>query len=154
MKVRLVAFAVVFAGVASLFAQEAAKCTAAARQCDREIRQMLSGRRYLGIQIIELKPGILIKVINDDGPARNVDLLPGDRILAVNGRSMKYGNAREFKSVLGEAKDAGGLVQLLVQRQTVVRKVEVRLEPYPKEQLDKIIAAHLQKSHPGAAGSP
>src|ERR1043166_3875584 len=90
------AIATFFAGVTVLLAQDVQtpvrKCNASARECEQEIRDMLSGRRYLGAQIAEMTsgPGIYIKSISPDGPAAHVDLQAGDRIIAVNGRSLMY----------------------------------------------------------------
>ncbi len=113
---------------------------------------MLSGRRYLGAQVLDQKPGLIIKSISNDGPAARVDLKPGDRIIAVNGRQMTQAGIREFKQALAEVKDTGTIF-MIIQRRGAYRKVEFRLEPYPKTQIDKIIAAHLAQSHPGSVAA-
>ena len=113
---------------------------------------MLSGRRYLGAQVLELHPGIIIKAILPDGPAARSDLRDGDRIIAVNGHQISSGGAKEFKQALADAKDTGTLF-MIIQRRGAYRKVELRLDPYPKVQIDKIIAAHLAQSHAGVAAS-
>lgn len=113
---------------------------------------MLSGRRYLGAQIVELHPGIVIKAILPDGPAVRVDLKPGDRIVAVNGHDMTAKGAKEFKQALADVKDTGTIF-MIIQRRGALRKVELKLEPYPEAQIDKIIAAHLAQSHSSAAAS-
>ncbi len=138
---------------AALFAGDEPKhCNAPARECEQQIRQMLSGRRYLGLSFVELKPGIVIKSIVPDGPASRVDLKEGDRIMAVNGRPMTTATARDFKQVLADAHQTGTL-WIIIQRRGAFRKVEVRMEPYSKEQIDKIVAAHLAQSHSAIAGS-
>lgn len=155
MKLRLPSLTIGAAAVFLLFgvlrAEEPAKCSSTARECEHDIRQMLSGRRYLGIQIVDVPHGgILIKAINNDGPAARVDLEAGDRIAAANGRSMMYSTVRDFKGVLAEVKDTGGLLFMIILRRGNYRKVEVRLQPYPKTQIDKIVATHLAQSHTGA----
>ena len=147
-----VVLSLLFLASMSVFAQESAKCSASANECEREIRQMLSGRRYLGVQIADLNPGIVIRSINDDGPAVHTDLEPGDRIIAVNGKPMKDSTIRDFKAVLGEVRDKGGMLFMIIQRRTVYHRIEVRLQPYPKVQIDKIVAAHLAQSHAAATG--
>ena len=146
-----IAFATFFVGAAVLFAQEGAtgKCSASARECEREIREMLSGRRYLGAQIADMTPGpgVVIKAIIPDGPAAHVDLQPGDRIIAVNGRSLMYATTKDYKGLVAEVKDNGGVLFMIVERHGSYRKIEVRLAPFPKAQLEKIIAAHLSKFH-------
>ena len=44
-------------------------------------------------------------------------------------------------------KDNGGVLFMIVERHGSYRKIEVRLAPFPKAQLEKIIAAHLSKFH-------
>ena len=69
--------------------EEKKKCSTPPAECERIIRQMLSGRRYLGVQIVELNPGIAIKSVVEDGPAERAELRPGDRLMAVNGKPTK-----------------------------------------------------------------
>lgn len=143
------ALATFFAGAAVLFAQDTQKCSATARACEQEIREMLSGRRYLGAQIVDMTPGpgIVIKIITTDGPAAHVDLQPGDRIIAVNGRSLMYATMKDYKGLVAEVKDSGGNLYMIVQRHGINRKIQVQLWPFPKAQVEKIIAAHLAKFH-------
>ncbi len=110
---------------------------------------MMSGRRYLGAVITEITPGpgIYIKSINPDGPAAHVDLQAGDRLIAVNGRSLMYGTMKDYKNIVAEVKDTSGMLFMIVDRHGSYRKTEVRLAPYPKAQVEKIIAAHLSKFH-------
>ena len=144
------ALATFFAGAAVLFAQETGKCSATARECEQEIREMLSGRRYLGAQIVDMTPGpgIVIKGITTDGPAAHVDLQPGDRIIVVNGRSLMYATIKDYKALVAEVKDSGGNLFMVVERHGGGRKkIQVQLWPFPKAQVEKIIAAHLAKFH-------
>jgi S1-C subfamily serine protease len=127
------------------------QCLASARECTQQIRQMLSGRRYLGIQVVELKPGLVIKTVLPDSPAEGV-LKAGDRLIAVSGRSLSQATAGRFKQYLAEA-GPGGKVWLIIQRRGAFRKVEARLQPYPKEYIEKIITAHLSQDHPATAGA-
>lgn len=147
------AIAAFFAGAAVLLAQDVQtpvrRCNASARECEQEIRDMLSGRRYLGAQIVPMTtgPGIYIKSISQDGPAAHVDLQAGDRIIAVNGRSLMYGTMKDYKNLVAEVKDTSGILFIIVDRHGTYKKTEVRLAPYPKAQVEKIIAAHLSKFH-------
>jgi predicted metalloprotease with PDZ domain len=111
---------------------------------------MLSGRRYLGATIVDLKPGIVIRAILPDSPAAKAGLRAGDRFIAVNGHSLENASASEFKGVLAEARQTGKL-WMIVQRRGAYTKVEGRLEPYPKEYIDKIVSAHLQQAHTATA---
>ena len=69
----------------------------------------------------------------------------------MNGRSLTLANAREFKQALAEARETGRL-WLIVQRRGAYRKLDVRLQPYTRDQVDKIVSAHLTQSHPAPAG--
>ncbi|HEX9981770.1 MAG TPA: PDZ domain-containing protein [Thermoanaerobaculia bacterium] len=130
-------------------------CSVAASECENEIHQMLTGRRYLGVQIVELKPGLVIKSVVVNSPAARAGLRENDRLIGVNGRSLAQASAREFKELLAKAKETGRL-WMIVQRRGAYRKIEVRLEPYTQEQIQKIVAQHLAQAHttpPTTAGA-
>jgi predicted metalloprotease with PDZ domain len=149
----IVAVSAALVVAATLAADEAKKCTASARECEQHIRQMLSGRRYLGVQLVELNPGLAIKTVVEDGPAERADLRPGDRLMAVNGRSTLQATIRDFKEILGDAKETGRLY-VIVNRHGLLKRIDVRLEPYSKAQIDKIVAQHLAESHSLSATGP
>jgi predicted metalloprotease with PDZ domain len=132
--------------VPALHAEDRKLCSSSARECEQAIRQLSSGRRYLGAAIQELNPGIVIKAINDDGPAARADLRAGDRLMAVNGHSTREADIKDFKQILYSAKTTG-VLWIIVQRDGVLKKLDVRLEPYSKAQIDKMVAQHLAQSH-------
>jgi predicted metalloprotease with PDZ domain len=138
-------------GAAFLHAEEG-KCSASSRECTQQIRKMLGGRRYLGVQVVELKPGLVIKTVLPDSPASRVQLKAGDRLIGVNGRSLTQANASQFKQYLAEVKDTGKIL-LIVQRRGAYRRIEVRLEPYPEEYIEKVISGHLSQAHTATAGA-
>jgi predicted metalloprotease with PDZ domain len=127
-------------------AEERRTCSAPASECEKAIRQLSSGRRYLGAEIKELEPGIIIKAVIDDGPAWRADLRPGDRLMSVNGHTTVEANIKDFKQILYNAK-ATGVLWVIVLRQGILKKVDVRLEPYTKAQIDKMVAQHLAQAH-------
>ncbi len=139
--------------VPSMHADDRKMCTSSARECEQAIRQLSSGRRYLGAAIQELNPGIVIKAVNDEGPAARADLRPGDRLMAINGHSTVQGDIKDFKQILYSAKTTG-VLWVIVQRQGVLKKLDVRLEPYSKAQIDKMVAQHLAQAHSIATTSP
>ncbi len=147
----LITAAAVFAQDAPRSQENQQRCNSTPRECEEAIRKMLSGRRYLGAQIIDENPGLIVKSTSADGPAAR-DLRPGDRIIAVNGKQMMTASVKQFKQSLADAKETGKIF-MIIQRRGAYRKVELRLEPYPKAQVDKIIAAHLAQSHPGAVAA-
>lgn len=136
----------------SAHADDKKKCTTPPAECERIIRQMLSGRRYLGVQIVELSPGIAIKSVVEDGPAERADLRAGDRLMAVNGHPTKDATINDFKEILTEASKTGRL-WMIVQRHGILKPVEARMEPYTKTQIDKIVAQHLAEAH-GIGATP
>ena len=152
-RVLRIAIATFFAGATFLLAQDVQtpvhKCNASVRECEQAIREMMSGRRYLGAQIIPMTsgPGIYIKSITPDSPAAHVDLQAGDRIIAVNGRSLMYGTMKDYKNILAEVIDTTGILFIIVDRHGSYRKTEVQMAPYPKAQVEKAIATHLSKFH-------
>ena len=136
-----------------VYAEEKRKCTTPPAECERLIRQMLSGRRYLGVQLVELNPGLGIKSVVEDGPAERADLRAGDRLMAVNGKSTRDATINDFKQIMGEARETGRL-WIIVQRHGILKKIDARMEPYTKAQIDKIVAQHLAEAHAMAAVPP
>ena len=132
--------------VLSANAEDRKLCTAPAAECEKAIRQLSSGRRYLGALVEELAPGIVVKAVNDEGPAARADLRPGDRLMAVNGRSTREASIKDFKQVLYSAKETG-VLWIIVLRGGILKKIDVRLEPYTKAQIDKMVAQHLLQGH-------
>lgn len=132
--------------VPAAFADDGKMCSASARECEEAIRQLSSGRRYLGALITQLAPGISVKAINEDGPAARADLEVGDRLMAINGHNTREASIKDFKQILYDAR-ATGVLWIIVQRHGMLKRVEVRLEPYTKAQIDKMVAQHLAQSH-------
>jgi predicted metalloprotease with PDZ domain len=141
---RLLLSVLLFASAAH--ADERRICTAPASECEKTIRQLSSGRRYLGAEIKELVPGIIIKTVIDNSPAWRADLRPGDRLMSVNGHPTVEANIKDFKQILYSAK-ATGVLWVIVLRQGILKKVDVRLEPYTMAQIDKMVAQHLAQAH-------
>ncbi|MEA2490700.1 MAG: hypothetical protein QOH21_2492 [Acidobacteriota bacterium] len=112
---------------------------------------MLTGRRFLGVQLEEKNPGLVIKTVAPNSPAARSGLKPGDRLIAVNGKSLTQASSREFKQLMSGARETGRLFMIIWRRGTYER-VEARLEPFTKEQIDKIINTHLIESHTSTAG--
>jgi C-terminal processing protease CtpA/Prc len=136
---------------ATLLADEP-KCNGTARDCEQQIRHMLSGRRYFGATIQDKNPGLVVKTVIDNSPAARAGLQPGDRLIALNGKSLTQATGREFKQLIADARDTGRIF-MIISRRNMYRKLETRLEPYTKEQIAKIIAAHLSQSHTTNAGA-
>ena len=127
------------------------KCNGSTRECDQQIRQFLGGRRFLGATIKDHNPGLWVESVAPDGPAARAGLQRGDRIIACNSKPLTHASTRDFKQILADARETG-VLRMIVWRRDKYRRIEARLEPLSKDQVDKIIAAHLSQSHPSSAG--
>src|SRR3954454_6877666 len=153
MKFRILSLFVAGLAVGALLhADEPKHCSASAKECEQQIRQMLTGRRYLGLSVVNLIPGIVVKTVVADSPAERADFKAVDRLIAVNGQPMTEATVEDFKRVLAGVRDVGAL-WVVVQRRGAYKTIAVRLQPYTKAQIDKVIATHLAQSHTAATAS-
>ena len=125
-------------------------CNAPAAECERAIRSLASGRRYLGALVENLNPGLRVTSIVPESPAQRGGLGEGDRLMAMNGHQLLRSDVKEFKHILSEAQEIGWL-SIIVLRDGILKRVDVRLEPYTKAQIDKMVAQHMAESHPQSA---
>lgn len=128
------------------------KCNGTARECDHQIRQILGGNRFLGATIEERNPGLFVTAVTPDGPAARAGLQPGDRLIACNNRSLTRASSRDFKQILADARQSGRLLMIVGRRGGAYKRIVARLEPYTREQIDKIVSAHLAQSHSTGSG--
>jgi predicted metalloprotease with PDZ domain len=149
---RISRFIIVASLAAATLLAEEPKCNGTARECDQEIRHMLSGRRYLGATIEDQNPGLVVKSVHENSPASRRGLKPGDRLIALNGKSLIQANARQFKQIIADARNTGQLFMIVSRRNSYIN-LQIRLEPYSKEQISKIVAAHLAQAHTTRAGT-
>jgi predicted metalloprotease with PDZ domain len=138
---------------ASAQAQEKSKCNVPARECEQQIRAMLNGKRYLGVLVEEMSPGLMVKSVVPESPADHAELKPGDRLMSVNGHETIKASIADFKKIISEVNSTGRL-WIIVQRHGLLKKVDARMEPYTRAQIDKIVAQHLQDEHPAAVQAP
>jgi predicted metalloprotease with PDZ domain len=143
-------FVTILAATAVVYAQEQKKCNSSAQECGQQIRRFLAGRRYLGLELVGLKPGMVVKTVVPESPAERAGFSKDDRIIGVNGHAMTQADVRDFKQIITQA-SGNGTLWVIIQRRGAFRKIEVRLEPYTKAQIDKIVAAHLAQYHTAAA---
>ncbi|HEY0371826.1 MAG TPA: PDZ domain-containing protein [Thermoanaerobaculia bacterium] len=139
------------AGAALAYADEQ-RCNGTARECEQQIRQFLGGKRFLGATIRDRSPGLVIEALTRGGPAERAGLQVGDRLITCNNKSLTSATPRDFKQMLAEARESGKL-RMIVWRRGRYQIIDAKLEPYTKEQIEKIIAAHLSQSHPSSAGA-
>ena len=48
---------------------------------------------------------------------------------------------------MSEIKEAGERASFVVERGGTLKRIDVRLEPYSKAQIDKVVAQHLAEAH-------
>lgn len=139
--------AVLFLAIVSqLAAGPEGKCTMNRKECERRIREMLSGRKYLGVHIEEKKGSLFIKSIVPDSPASRAGLRAGDRVLLLNGYDLSDSTVQKFKEILGNARDSGRL-SIIVVREGRLQRVAARLMEMSRGQIDKIVATHFKEAH-------
>ncbi len=137
---------------AALVIADEQKCNGSARECEQQIRQFLGGRRFLGATIRDKNPGLVVEAVTPGGPAARAGLQVGDRLITCNSKTLTTATLRDFKQILADARE-NGRVRMIVSRRARYEIVDARLEPYTKEQIEKIITAHLSQSHPSSAGA-
>lgn len=126
------------------------KCSVAARKCENQIREMLRGRRWLGVEFEKTRFGIMIRGVVPGSPAQEAGFLVDDQILAVNGRDMSHAEIQQVKQSLQEARrKTDGKLNVVVTRYGHIRRVHARLGELPKEHVDKVVEAHLREAHGG-----
>ena len=161
MKIRflrsLIAVTASLASLTMAHAGEKHACSSSSRDCDQQIRRMLSGPQYLGVEVVQLHTGtsggpVVIKTVLPKSPAQRAALQPGDWLIAANGRPTPL--VSDFKQVVADSRKTGKL-WLIVRRRNSLKHVDVRLEPFPKEHVEKVVAGHLSQSHTAtASGQP
>lgn len=139
--------AVLFLAIGSqLAAGQEGQCTMKRKECETRIREILSGRKYLGVHIEEMKGSLFIKSIVPDSPASRAGLRAGDRVLLLNGYDLSDSTVQRFKEVLSSARDSGRL-SMIVAREGRRQRVEAKLMEMSRGQIDKIVASHLKEAH-------
>ncbi len=156
MRSRLIHLSLLVVSIAAVgaVADDTKKCSSTAEECARQIRQMLAGRLYLGVQLVELTPGLAVKTIVPDSPAEHADLRPGDRLVAVNGHRTTEATIKDFKKILDDVGKTHRRLWMLVQRHGALKKIDVIMEPYSKAQIERIVAQHLSEAHSIASANP
>src|SRR5256885_3009037 len=100
---RLVSLSLSFLVAALVYAQQPAKkCNQSARECEQEIRQMLAGKLYFGVEVEERNLALIVKTVAPESSAWRVDLEVGDRLIAVGGHVTQQATIKEFKSIINQ----------------------------------------------------
>lgn len=131
---------------ATTLAADGPVCTATPRECEEKIRQLVSGRRYLGVTVIDKSPGLEVSLVLPNSPAERAGLKVGDVLISLNGKSLTKATGREFKQYIADARNTGR-IWMIVSRRGAFTEVTTRLEPYSNEQIAKMVNAHLAQAH-------
>jgi predicted metalloprotease with PDZ domain len=131
---------------AATVAADGPRCTGTSGACEQKIRQLVSGRRYFGATVVDNAPGLVVSSVHPDSPAFRAGLKPGDKLISLNGKSLVEATGREFKQYIADARNTGR-IWMIISRRGAYSRIETRLEPYSKEQVAKMVAAHLSQTH-------
>jgi len=143
----LVALTVLVAAVLS--AQEM-KCKESAHECEKKIRSILSGRRFLGVTF---DPGnLVIKAVVPESPAEKAGLRAGDLVMGINGHDVTGKDAMVFKTILHETKE-GQRVAILIRRDGTYKNLTTLLTAMTDQQIERVVAAHLKEAHAETASA-
>jgi predicted metalloprotease with PDZ domain len=156
MRSRFIKLAAVVAALAAMaaFADDSKKCTATKEECARAIRQMLTGRLYLGVQLEETAPGLVVKTVAPDSPAEHAELRVGDRLVAVNNHRTDEATIKDFKQILDDVGKTHRHLWMIVRRRGALKRIDVMMEPYSKAQIERIVAQHFAEAHSIASAGP
>ena len=128
-------------------------CSAPARECEIQIREMLEGQSYLGVLLERTSLGVMIRSVIPDSPAERGGFRNDDLLIAINGRDVSRNDIRQVKRLFQEAaeKNDGKLI-VVVTRYGDVRRVRAEMGKMPEEHIQKAIQAHLREAH-GSTGT-
>ncbi|HXI14025.1 MAG TPA: PDZ domain-containing protein [Thermoanaerobaculia bacterium] len=132
---------------AAVSAGEPKRCSADAKACERAIREMLVGQKYLGVELINSPQGVTVKSVMPDSPAQSARLRAGDIVLVLEGHDLSSLQVREIKKYIEEAKKRGK-VMMITRRNGTLTRTDIRFAVMQKKHIDKIVAAHMKESHP------
>lgn len=127
------------------------RCTVKPVECERQIRLMLTGKKYLPFQVKSAANGvgIVVKAVTPESSAERAGLQPGDRIVALGSKDLSRAKVSELKKILATEITEPNVekVVLTISRVGTFKRLTVRVERMSKEQVDKVISAHLQSAH-------
>jgi predicted metalloprotease with PDZ domain len=143
----LILATLIFAALTVSAGEELPRCQSTKAECETRIREMMSGKKYLGVIFYDTEKGILIKAVVPDSPAEDAGLRQGDLIVKVNGQNCADGNVKLFKKLVDKAR-AKGVLAIRVKRNGSYVDTEARLTQITETQIERIVAAHIKAAHP------
>jgi len=122
------------------------ECKAKPDECEKQIRAFLAEKKYLGVTLRMTRWGVVVTSVAPDSPAQRGGLREGDRLIGIGGFDCTNADMTEIKKrLLPPGKDVD--LVLTVNRLGDLLRLRVKLVMMPKDQIDKIVQAHLDRSH-------
>ena len=134
--------------------QAQSKCNVPADECERQIRSMLAGKKYLGFQVVSgaNSRGVFVKSVAAESPAEKAGLRPGDRIIMLAGEDLTNAKLSELKKfrerwLSNDKNPDDEKVVMTINRIGTYKRLTVHVQKMTKEQIDKVVASHLRSAH-------
>jgi len=133
--------------ISAIAGEDLPRCPASREDCEKKIREAMTGKMYLGVIFYDTEKGILIKSVVSESPAEEAGLRQGDLIVKVNGQNCADGNVKLFKKLVGKAQEKG-VVRIRVKRNGSHVDTEAKLTQITETQIQRVVAAHMKAVHP------
>lgn len=131
-------------------AGEPDRCQSPPDECERQIRAMLTGKKFLGITMADSGSGPVIRSVVPNSPAERAGFQAGDRIIGVNAHDCSHASPQDVKRMLTPLPQ-NARVMFMVIRLAQLKRISVRFGTLPKEQIDQVVEAHLRNGHSDAS---
>jgi predicted metalloprotease with PDZ domain len=129
-----------------LVAAETPRCTGDPRECEREIRDFLVGRKYFGVKMENSKWGPVVKSVVPESAADVAGLEVDDRVISVNGRDCTKEGVKRFKELMASFRDSTRIL-ITVMRAGRILQLHTKMSPITPVQIQKIVDQHLKSAH-------
>ncbi|HVT45935.1 MAG TPA: PDZ domain-containing protein [Thermoanaerobaculia bacterium] len=123
-------------------------CNLPADECAKQIRDILSGGKYLGLKLEQTRRGLVVTRVVPDSAADRAGLRANDRIISVNGTDCTSATIRSFKEIMKKLENSRRIT-FTIDRSGFFRMIVARYDSLTREQIEKIVATHLEKAHSG-----
>lgn len=97
--------------------------------------------------------GIAVKSVTPDSPADKAGLEPGDRLMSIDRYDISKATVAELRKIRekilasSEEEPSSRKIVITVNRVGTFKRLTLRVEKMSKEQIDRIVAAHLKEAH-------
>ena len=107
---------------------------------DGEVKRSFFGFAVRSLKSSGLDQGVLVSSVQQDSPAQSAGLVPGDRIVSIDGAAVTVAQPEQVPVFLRELTERplGSTIELKVQSGAQVRTLRMRSQPYPRDLGDNI----------------